>query len=74
MKNAEKVGGAIGESGMIFSAGETSGAPDNTEAASVPYTDVLPNYQKAAESALEKERVPPVYRKRVKDYFDSLQD
>ena len=63
----------VGESGMVFSAGETTGAPDAAAPAAVPYTDVLPNYKKAAESSLSKERVPPAYRKRVKEYFGSLE-
>jgi hypothetical protein len=32
----------------------------------------MSNYKKAAESALAKEKVPPAYRTRVKDYFSSL--
>ncbi len=62
----------VGASGMIFSVGETKGAPDVATPASVPYTDVLSDYSKAAESALSKEKVPPAYRVRVKDYFSSL--
>lgn len=63
----------LGESGTIFSAGESKGAPTLTSPASVPYTDVYSSYQKAAESALSKERIPPAYRNRVKDYFSSLE-
>lgn len=72
-KNIVKAPTHVGSSGMIFSAGETTGAPDSTTSASVPYTDVISNYSKAAESALSKEKVPPAYRKRVKDYFKSLE-
>jgi hypothetical protein len=32
----------------------------------------MSNYKTAAESALAKEKVPPAYRTRVKDYFSSL--
>jgi hypothetical protein len=74
VKNIEKTPSAVGSSGMIFSAGETKGAPDTLTRASVPYTDVLPNYKKAAEKALDKESVPPAYRTRVKDYFSSLSE
>lgn len=73
VKGTEHVSGAVGESGMVFAAGETTGAPDKAASATVPYTDVLPNYRKAAENALSKEKVPPAYRKRVKDYFSSLE-
>ncbi|MCE5198794.1 MAG: hypothetical protein ABFD54_10380 [Armatimonadota bacterium] len=72
VKGMENVPSAVGSGGMIFSAGETKGAPDAAAPASVPYTDVLPNYRKAAESALQKEKVPPAYRTRVKDYFSKL--
>lgn len=72
VKDITKVPTMIGSSGMVFSAGETKGAPDTTSPATVPYTDVLSNYSKAAEKALSQEKVPPVYRKRVKDYFGSL--
>lgn len=62
----------VGASGMVFSTGEIKGAPDTASPVSVPYTDVLTDYRKAAENALARERVPPAYRKRVKDYFGSL--
>lgn len=74
VKDIEKVPSAVGASGMIFSAGESKGAPDTAAPASVPYTDVLPNYKKAAEKAMDKEKVPPAYRNRVKDYFSSLSE
>jgi hypothetical protein len=61
-----------GKEGMIFSAGETKGAPDKPGASSVPYYEVYSNYGKAAEKALSKEEVPPAYRKPVSDYFESL--
>jgi hypothetical protein len=58
---------------MVFSAGETKGAPDESSPSSVPYSEVLPGYRKTAEDALAKEKVPPAYRTRVKDYFSSLE-
>ena len=64
---------ALGDSGQVFSAGESKGAPTLSSPASVPYTDVYSNYKKSAESALSKEKVPPAYRTRVKDYFSSLE-
>jgi hypothetical protein len=67
-----KSSSAVGKEGMIFTTGETKGAPDDAGPSSVPYYEVLPDYQKAKEKALAKEEVPPAYRKRVTDYFDSL--
>lgn len=72
VKNTVKAPSHVGASGMVFSAGETTGAPDAQSPASVPYTDVLSNYKKSAETALSKEKVPPAYRTRVKDYFSTL--
>lgn len=72
VKNIVRAPSHVGESGMVFSAGETTGAPDAAAPAAVPYTDVVSNYKKAAETAISKEKVPPAYRKRVKDYFGSL--
>jgi hypothetical protein len=62
----------VGESGKVFTTGEETGAPDQAAPASVPYTAVYPAYSKAAEKALSGEKVPPAYRRRVKDYFNSL--
>lgn len=62
----------VGKEGIIFSAGETKGAPDKAGASSVPYYEVYSDYKKSAEKALSKEEVPPAYRKPVKDYFESL--
>jgi len=39
---------------------------------SVPYRDVLPSYEKKAESALNRQQIPKEHQKRVKQYFDSL--
>jgi cell fate (sporulation/competence/biofilm development) regulator YmcA (YheA/YmcA/DUF963 family) len=38
----------------------------------VPYQNVLPKYRKAAESALNKEDIPPRLRGKVRNYFDAL--
>jgi hypothetical protein len=73
VKNITKTPAMVGKSGMIFPAGETKGAPDAKAAATVPYTDVLPSYSKAAEKALSREKVPPAYKTRVKEYFNSLE-
>ena len=73
VKSAEKVTSQVGESGMVFSGGESKSAPDQVGPAKVPYTAVMPAYQKAAEDSLQRDQVPPAYRKRVKDYFGSLQ-
>lgn len=72
VKDLAKVGAQVGESGMVFNAGETKGAPDTAAPASIPYTEVITDYRKAAENALAKEKVPPAYRTRVKEYFGSL--
>jgi len=72
-KGAVKMPTQVGESGMVFSAGETTGAPDPHAATKVPYTAVLPEAKRAAESALSKDKVPPAFRKRVKDYFGTLE-
>lgn len=73
VKNTIKAPSAIGDSGTVFATGEVKGAPDTSTPAAVQYTEVLPSYSKAAEKALNKEKVPPAYRKRVKDYFGSLE-
>jgi hypothetical protein len=62
----------VGSEGMVFSAGETKGAPDTPGTSSVPYYKVYGSYKKSAEKAMSKEDVPPAYRKQVKNYFDSL--
>jgi hypothetical protein len=40
---------------------------------SVPYLKALPKYQKRAEEAIARKRIPKSKQKRVKEYFDSLQ-
>lgn len=49
-------------------------APPTPGSSSVPLTQVLPTYQKKAEQALSQQNVPPAERKRVKRYFESLQN
>ena len=73
VKNITRSPSAVGKSGTVFAAGESRGAPSVSSPTSVPYTNVLPSYNKAAEKALSQEKVPPAYRKRVKDYFSSLE-
>ncbi len=72
VKDLAKVGAQVGASGMVFSTGETKGAPDSASPVSVPYTEVITDYRKAAENALAREKVPPAYKTRVKEYFGSL--
>jgi hypothetical protein len=38
----------------------------------VPFQQVLPKYEKSAESALKKSDIPPSEQAKVRDYFDSL--
>ncbi|MGD9494906.1 MAG: hypothetical protein AB7Y46_01225 [Armatimonadota bacterium] len=49
------------------------GAPDEVGPSRVPYYEVVGEYSRAAEDALEREEVPPPYRATVRQYFDSLQ-
>jgi DNA segregation ATPase FtsK/SpoIIIE-like protein len=51
----------------------TRGAPDRVDESRVPYYEVIGDYSRAAEDALEREEVPPAYRATVREYFDSLQ-
>ena len=39
---------------------------------SVPYREVLPSYERKAESALNRQQIPKEHQRRVKEYFDSL--
>ena len=36
----------------------------------VPLQDVLPQFQRAAEDAIERELIPPAYRDHVRRYYD----
>lgn len=38
-----------------------------------PYSSVLPQYKKSAEQALDKNKIPKAYQKRVREYFNSLE-
>lgn len=49
----------------------TRGAPDVVPS-SAPSMEVYLQYRRAAESALQRETVPPEYRQPVKRYFDSI--
>lgn len=49
----------------------TRGAPDAVSS-SAPSVEVYLRYRRAAESALQRETVPPEYRQPVKRYFDSI--
>ncbi|MGC9317524.1 MAG: hypothetical protein ACP5KN_05745 [Armatimonadota bacterium] len=49
------------------------GAPDEVAPSRVPYYEVIGDYSRAAEDALEREEVPPAYRATVRQYFQSLQ-
>jgi hypothetical protein len=53
---------------------ETKGPSGLGAKSSVPYFAVLPKYRREAEKALEREQIPPEEQKRVKDYFDSLEE
>ncbi|MCS6830665.1 MAG: hypothetical protein RMM08_08825 [Armatimonadota bacterium] len=49
----------------------TRGAPDAVSS-SAPSVEVYLQYRRAAESALQREVIPPEYRQPVKRYFDSI--
>ncbi len=48
-------------------------APVVISGSKVPYYEVIGEYSKTAEQALDTEDVPPTYRGAVRDYFDALQ-
>ena len=48
-------------------------APGDTGPITVPYTDVLPEYQAAVNEAIDSGFVPPQYRDIIRDYFSSLE-
>jgi hypothetical protein len=72
-KRDVKSSSAIGKDGEA-TAVEIKGAPDQASPSSVPYYEVYSDYRKAAEKAMTREDVPPAYRKRVRDYYDSLKE
>ena len=47
-------------------------APAEVGESSVPYQQVLPQYRKDAEQAIERSEIPREHEDRVKQYFDSL--
>jgi hypothetical protein len=70
----EQVRSAVREGGESYlSPSPTRGAPDRVDPSRVPYYEVIGDYSRAAEDALESEEVPPAYRGTVRQYFDSLQ-
>jgi hypothetical protein len=48
------------------------GAPDPTDPKAAWY-ETYPSAKRAAEDALDKERIPPGHRKQVKEYFEAIQ-
>jgi len=42
------------------------------EAQSTPLEEVLPQFQRAAEDAIEREQIPPAYRDHVRRYYEDL--
>ncbi len=61
----------IDPSGEILTVEERA-APDPGDRSKVPYYEVIGEYSRAAEEALDREDVPPAYRRTVRDYFDAL--
>ena len=39
-----------------------------------PYQNVLPQYRRSAEQALDKNKIPREYQSRVREYFRSLEE
>lgn len=70
--SAQRVRARVRPQGPMLTITEKS-APVVISGSQVPYYEVIEDYSKAAEEALAKEEVPPVYRKTVRDYFDALQ-
>lgn len=70
--DAERVRAFVRPDGQMMSVMEKS-APVVVSGSKVPYYEVIGEYSKTAEEALEKETVPPTYRSTVRDYFDALQ-
>jgi hypothetical protein len=70
--DAERVRAFVRPQGEMMSVMEKS-APVVISGSKVPYYEVIGEYSKTAEEALEKEDVPPTYRGAVRDYFDALQ-
>ena len=68
----EHVRSAVREGGESY-ASPTRGAPDRVDESRVPYYEVIGDYSRAAEDALEREEVPPAYRGTVRQYFESLE-
>jgi PKD repeat protein len=47
--------------------------PGQGEAQSTPLEQVLPQFQRAAEDAIDREQIPPAYRDYVRRYYEDLQ-
>lgn len=52
--------------------GQTVGTPDTKAGSRVPYYEVVGEYQKSAEQAIQREQVPLAYRGTVREYFKAL--
>lgn len=63
---------AVRPEGEMYTA-PTRGAPDQTGPSRVPYYEVVGEYSRAAEEALEREEIPAAYRGTVREYFEALQ-
>jgi len=46
--------------------------PGEGQAQSTPLDQVLPQFQRAAEDAMEREQIPPAYRDHVRRYYEDL--
>lgn len=47
--------------------------PGSSAPVTVPYTEVFPQYQSAANQAIDNGTIPPQYRDLIRDYFSSLE-
>ncbi|MEK7486749.1 MAG: hypothetical protein AABZ60_20695 [Planctomycetota bacterium] len=47
-------------------------APTGEEEASTPYSEILMNYEEAAEKAISEQMIPLEYKKHIKKYFEEL--
>jgi hypothetical protein len=51
---------------------QVKGRAGKGEEAYIPFSDLPPDYRKAAEDALEKQVIPREYRKLIREYFDDF--
>ncbi|HUU53546.1 MAG TPA: hypothetical protein VMY87_01395 [Armatimonadota bacterium] len=68
----ERVRAQITPQGEMMTTTER-GAPVRVTESRVPYYEVIADYSKTAEEALNREEVPAAYRGTVRAYFDALQ-